>query len=101
VKYDIDVQSRLANQLLWSMENKLAEESVMMDEIEVLLSLMRDNLTPSLSTSETQASGCFVGFSCLYFSSRVSPSIWTPTGAFREKKWRRRSMKWTGAKGWC
>ncbi len=51
---DIDAQTRTSNQLLWSMENKMAEEAVLMDEIEVLMRVMRDNLTPSLTTSETQ-----------------------------------------------
>ena len=51
------MQIRASNQLLWAMENKLADEEVMMDEIEVLLSVMRDNLEPCLVTSETQARG--------------------------------------------
>ncbi len=53
-RFDIDSQTRASNQLLWSMENNMAEEAVMMDEIDVLLRVMRDNLTPSLTTSETQ-----------------------------------------------
>ncbi len=54
MRFDIDQQTRASNQLLWSMENKMAEEAVMMDEIEVLLRVMRDNLAPSCATSETQ-----------------------------------------------
>ena len=37
----------------------MAEEAVMMDEIDVLLRVMRDNLTPSLTTSETQVMSQF------------------------------------------
>jgi hypothetical protein len=57
VRLELDTQIRASNQLLWAMENKLADEEVMMDEIEVLLRVMRDNLSPSLVTSETQARG--------------------------------------------
>lgn len=35
----------------------MAEEAVLMDEIDVLLRVMRDNLTPSYVTSETQVRG--------------------------------------------
>ena len=59
VRFDIDSQTRASNQLLWSMENNMAEEAVMMDEIDVLLRVMRDNLTPSLTTSETQVMSQF------------------------------------------
>jgi hypothetical protein len=54
VRFELDSQTRASNQLLRSMENKIAEEEVMMDEIDVLLQMMRDNLTPSLASSETQ-----------------------------------------------
>ncbi len=60
VRFDIDEQTRASNRLLWSMENKMAEEAVMMDEIEVLLRVMRDNLAPSSTTSETQV--CWSAF---------------------------------------
>ena len=64
VRFDIDDQTRASNDLLWTMENKMAEEAVLMDEIDVLLRVMRDNLTPSYMTSETQASSwlCLTGF---------------------------------------
>jgi hypothetical protein len=42
----------------------MAEEAVMMDEIEVLLRVMRDNLAPSCTTSETQ-----VGVACVCHAS--------------------------------
>lgn len=54
VRLDLEMQTRASNQLLRQMEHKLADEAIMMDEIEVLLGVMRDNLTPSLTTSETQ-----------------------------------------------
>jgi hypothetical protein len=54
VRLELEMQTRASNQLLRQMEQKLADEAVMMDEIEVLLQVMRDNLTPSLATVETQ-----------------------------------------------
>ena len=73
VRMELEMQSRASNQLLWAMENKLASEEVMMDEIDVLMQVLRDNLTPSLVTTETQVRG--QGFGCLVNVWRIAMSL--------------------------